>query len=169
MRKILAVVSLAVLVLAGVSCGDAGDNSITYKWKDVHYAFDMEEKPIKLEEQLNVLRGLHAEITYLDPLTIERRYDYSGFEQWDTVFTHLPWGFIPRMKATLYKPDDVVYTESDFPAVVSIKIGVSNGDNTPQRLEKDEKFETLSQFNKYITDKEKCTYAVFPSSTDVDY
>ena len=85
------------------SCGDPGDNGSMYNWKDVWYAFDM------VEEETS-LKGLQVEITYLDPLSIERRYNYSKFGQWDTIFHHLPWEFIPRMKATVIQPEDVEFT-----------------------------------------------------------
>ncbi|MBR5240418.1 MAG: hypothetical protein IKW05_00625 [Muribaculaceae bacterium] len=161
MKKILILITLVVGLSVVTSCGDPNDSSSMYKWKDIWYAFDMVEEPTSL-------KGLHVEITYLDPLTIERRYDYSKFGQWDTIFNHLPWGFIPRMKATVMQPEDVVYTESDFPATIHIKMGISDGDNYPQRLDKVEEFETLSEFNKYINSMEDKTYKVYPTSTEVN-
>ena len=160
MKKIFLFLSMAVALCVTTSCGDSGEDDPMYNWKDVWYAFDMVEEPTSL-------KGLHVEITYLDPLTIERRYDYSKFGQWDTIFHRLPWAFIPRMKATVIQPEDVVFTEADFPAVIHIRMGISDGYNIPQRLDKTETFESLSEFNKYISNMEYKTYKVYPSSTEI--
>lgn len=160
MKKLILAISLVVGLCVATSCGDPGDNGSMYNWKDVWYAFDM------VEEETS-LKGLQVEITYLDPLSIERRYNYSKFGQWDTIFHHLPWEFIPRMKATVIQPEDVEFTESDFPAVIHIRMGISDGYNIPQRLDKTETFETLSEFNKYITNMEYKTYKVYPSTTEI--
>ncbi|MBP3353659.1 MAG: hypothetical protein J6L02_03285 [Bacteroidales bacterium] len=160
MKKIILFISFIVVILATPSCGDPEDTSAMYNWKDVAYAFNM------VEEE-NSLKGLHVDITYVDQMAIERIYDYSGFERWDMIFSHLPWGFIPRMKATVIQPEDVVFEETDFPAVIHIVMGISDGDNLPHRLDKTETFETLSEFNKYIKSLEDKTYKVYPTSTEI--
>ena len=161
MRKIFLAINFAIGLFLTTSCGDPGDSSSQYNWKDVWYAVDVVEEPTSL-------KGLKVEITYLDQSSIERRYEYSGFGQWDKIFNKLPWSFIPRMKATVYQPEDVVFTESDFPAVFHIKMGISDGDNLPQSLDKVEKFENISEFKKYINSMEDKTYKVYPTSTDIE-
>ena len=160
MKKIFLFISLAVVLCVTSSCGDPGDSTFMYNWKDVCYAFDMVKED-------NSLEGLQVEITYVDAAAIERYYNYSKFGEWDTVFTHLPWGFIPRMKATIVKPENVEYTASDFPAVIHIRMGISDGDNYPRRLDETEEFESLEKFNDYIKDNERKTYKVYPTSTEM--
>ena len=46
-------------------------------------------------------------------------------------------------------------------------MGISDGDNVPQRLDKLEEFETLSEFNKYINSLEDKTYKVYPTTTEL--
>lgn len=161
MRKIFLLASIVVGLCLTTSCGDPEDTSNMYNWKDVWYAFDM-------VEETNSLKGLHVEITYVDQSAIERRHEYTGFGQWNKILNRVPWGFIPRMKATVMQPKDVEFTETDFPAVIHIKMGIAEGENLPHRLDITEKFETLSQFNKYINDMEEKTYKVYPTSTDID-
>ena len=72
------------------------------------------------------------------------------------------------MKATIIQPEDVVFTESDFPAVIHLKMGISDGDKLPSRLEVTEEFATLSEFTKYINDMEEKTYKVYPTSTEIE-
>lgn len=160
MKKLLLAIGLMLGLCVATSCGDPEDTGFMYNTKDVCYAFE-------IKEEVTSLKGLNVEITYLDPLTIERRYDYSGFGMWDTIFEQLPWGFIPRMKATVIQPENVEFTDSDFPAVISLRMGISEGYETPLILEKVESFETLSEFNKYIGSMEDKTYIVYPTTTEM--
>jgi hypothetical protein len=161
MRKVFLFIVLTIGLLATTSCGDANDTSLMYNWKNVWYAFELVEEPTSL-------KGLEVEINYVDPSAIERGYTYSGFEQWNKVYEHLPWGFIPRMKATIVQPEGVEYSESDFPAVIHIRMGITDGDNLPLVLDKKEEFATYDKFNDYIGDKEKKTYIVYPTTTGVE-
>ncbi|MBR4119937.1 MAG: hypothetical protein IKK64_07670 [Bacteroidales bacterium] len=160
-KLLLAIIVTVVGVSTFTSCGDPDDESNMYNWKDVWYAFDM-------VEDATSLKGLHVDITYVDRVALERKYDYKGFGQWDTIFTRLPWGFIPRMKATIIQPEDLVFTESDFPAVIHLRMGISDGDQLPARLEVKEEFATLSEFTKYINDMAEKTYKVYPASTEIE-
>ena len=161
MRKVFLFIALTIGLLVTTSCGDADDSSIMYNWKNVWYAFELVEEPTSLKD-------LKVEINYVDPSAIERLYAYSGFEPWNMVYSHLPWSFIPRMKATIVQPEGVEYSERDFPAVIHIRMGITDGENSPLVLDKKEEFETYDKFKDYIGSKEKKTYIVYPTTKGVE-
>ena len=72
------------------------------------------------------------------------------------------------MKATIIQPEGVEYSEEDFPAVIHIRMGITDGDNRPLVLDKKEEFETYDKFKDYIGDKDKKTYIVYPTTTGVE-